>query len=75
MQEYRHVGGETGILAFEIGTDFIRVEFEDHTVYIYTYASAGSFAVERMKELAVKGEGLNTFINKYTRKNYERKER
>ena len=75
METYRNLGGDSGVVAYETGSDFIRVQFHDGSIYLYTYRSAGVYNIERMKGLAEYGEGLNTFINKYVRKRYERRER
>lgn len=75
MERYKNLGGDSGISAYENGSDFIRVQFNDGAIYLYTYASAGSDNIERMKHLANQGQGLNTFINTTVRKSYARKER
>ncbi len=75
MERYKNIGGDSGVAEFENGSSFIRVKFDDGSVYLYTYASAGSQKIEQAKRLAVAGEGLNAFINKSMRKLYERKER
>ncbi|MBN1332067.1 hypothetical protein JW978_04260 [Candidatus Dojkabacteria bacterium] len=75
MEQYRNVDGDSGIAAFETGPDYIRVQFSDASVYLYTYGSAGSHSIEEMKRLAVGGDGLNAYINKYARKKYAKKER
>jgi len=75
MERYKNVGGDSGVTGYEIGSDYIRVQFSDGSVYLYTYASAGSNNIEQMKKLAIAGRGLNSFINRNVRKSYERKER
>ena len=52
MKEYRNLGGDSGILGYEFGSDSIRVEFSNGSVYLYTYASAGKNNIEEMKQLA-----------------------
>ncbi len=74
MEQYKNLGGDSGISAYEIGNDFIRVQFSDGSVYLYTYDSAGSSDIKEMKKLACSGEGLNAYINTAVRKGYERKE-
>ena len=73
MERYRNRGGDSGIVAYELGSDSITVKFSDGSVYLYTNQSAGSANIERMKQLAVSGEGLNSFINRRVRKGYARK--
>lgn len=75
MERYRNLGGDSSVVAYEIGSDFIRVQFSDGSVYMYTYASAGSANIEHMKQLARSGQGLNSFIMRHVRKAYARRER
>ena len=75
MERYANLGGNSGVIGYEIGDDFIRVYFFDGSIYLYTYASAGSYNIEEMKQLARRGQGLNAFINTTVRKAYARKER
>lgn len=75
MEPYKDIGGDSGVLAYECGPDFIRVEFKSSSVYLYTYASAGSANIEQMKRLARAGEGLATFINENVWERYARRER
>lgn len=73
METYRNLGGNSGVAAFEIGNDFIKVQFNDGAVYLYTYQSAGSNNIEQMKVLARAGKGLNSFIMRSVRKAYAAK--
>jgi len=73
MQQYRNLGGNSGVVAFEIGSDYIKVQFRHSATYTYTYASAGSHNIETMKKLAVGGQGLNTFISKNVKDRYASK--
>ena len=75
MQPYRDIDGDSGVAAFECGPGFIRVQFEDGGLYLYTDASAGRVHIEQMKVLAASGDGLNAYITKYVRRSYARKER
>lgn len=75
MECYKNLGDNSGIAAYEIGQGFIRVQFSDGSIYLYTYASAGPRNIEYMKQLAAAGEGLNAFINTKVHKAYLRKER
>ena len=74
MERYRNLGGDSGVAAYEIGQNFIRVQFNDGSIYLYTYTSTGSHSIEQMKQLAAGGQGLNAFINTNVRKAYARKE-
>jgi len=75
MERYANLGGDSGVVGYEIGNDFIRVQFSGGSIYLYTYASAGADNIEQMKRLARNGQGLNTFISKNVHKRYARKER
>lgn len=74
MQVYRDIDGDSGVAAYEIGPDFIRVVFTTGAIYLYTYASAGRQNIESMKQLAASGDGLNAYINRWVRKAYARRE-
>lgn len=75
MERYRNIDGDSGVSAYEIGMDFIHVQFSTGATYLYTYSSAGLENIEQMKILARKGDGLNSFIRTTVRKLYARKER
>ncbi|HET6256288.1 MAG TPA: hypothetical protein VFE32_19585 [Puia sp.] len=70
MERYRNFSGKSGVIAFEIGTDNIKVQFLDGSVYLYDYSSPGIEAVRTMKTLAKKGSGLSTFISTSVRDRY-----
>lgn len=73
MVRYKNLSGDSGVSAYEIGDDYIKVEFSDGSLYLYNYESAGSQNIEHMKTLAENGSGLNSFINTTVRKNYASK--
>jgi len=73
MERYKNLGNDSGISAYEIGDDYIKVQFRDGSLYLYNYGSAGSQNIEKMKELAIAGKGLNSFINRFVRKGYASK--
>lgn len=73
MQRYRNLSGDSGVVAYEIGRDSINVMFKDGWTYLYTYASAGPFQIEKMKKLAVAGQGLCRYIVKYVHESYAAK--
>ncbi len=73
MQIYQNNGGKSNVEAFEIGTSYILVKFYGTPkIYKYSYDSAGANNVETMKQLALQGSGLNSFIMKNVRFKYER---
>lgn len=73
MERYANRGGDSNVAAFEIGPTSINVQFRDGLTYVYTYQSAGQGNVEQMKQLAMAGQGLNSFIGRVVRKGYARK--
>lgn len=73
MEKYLNLGGNSGIVAYEIGIDAITVQFSDGSIYLYNYQSAGKEKIEHMKKLAVSGQGLNSFIMRNVRKSYAAK--
>ena len=71
MERYRNSGGDSGVSAYEIGSDYIRVRFDTGNTYQYSYKKAGQRNVEAMKILAIRGSGLNSYINTNVRKLYD----
>lgn len=71
LVNYKDVDGDSGVEAYEIGSDSITVRFKGGALYCYTYMSAGKDNVDKMKELAKSGEDLNSFINTKVRTKYE----
>ena len=74
MQQYDNIQGDSGVERYEIGSDFIRVKFRDGLTYVYDYATTGAEHVDRMKTLAVTGQGLGIYITQNVRDAYARKE-
>ncbi len=74
MTRYLNLSGESNVWGYEIGTAYIRVRFNDGSIYLYTYESAGKFHIENMKQLAVAGQGLNSYINRHVKYSYASKE-
>jgi hypothetical protein len=70
MIPYKNLGGDSGVDSYAVTGDSINVRFTDGMCYLYTYRSAGKQHVDTMAGLAAKGQGLNSYINKYVRKLY-----
>jgi hypothetical protein len=70
MTPYRDRDGDSGITAYEIGDDSIKIEFKDGSRYFYDATAPGARHVEEMCRLAESGDGLNTYINRYVRSNH-----
>jgi hypothetical protein len=62
MEKYQNKDGDSGVSAYENGYDYIIVEFEDGSRYLYNWESAGGNNIDRMKRMALDGKGLNRFI-------------
>jgi hypothetical protein len=73
MDRYKNLGGNSNVVAYEIGKDSIKVQFSDFSVYLYDNQSTGINHVEQMKVLAVKGQGLNSYISRFVKKLYAAK--
>jgi hypothetical protein len=73
MENYLNLHRNSGVASFEIGDNFIIVEFNDHSQYLYNYASCGAGCVEQMKSLAIAGAGLNSYISRTVKKLYASK--
>ena len=72
MEHYRNVNGNSNVSAYEIGQDYIVVKFyKTARIYRYSYAKAGKANVEYMKQLALAGHGLNSFIRRFANKLYD----
>lgn len=72
MERYRNAGGDSGVYAYEIGADYIEVQFSGTSrTYTYSYRKAGRNHVEEMKSLARSGSGLNSYINRYVKYLYD----
>ena len=62
MKLYINLDGNSGILAYEPGPNWIDIRWADGT-YRYTADKVGAGNLAKMKVLALQGRGLNTFIN------------
>jgi len=72
MTKYRNLNGNSNVISYEMGSDYIRVQFGTGSPYVYTYQSAGKENIEHAKKLAQQGYGLNSFIVRNMRKLYAR---
>lgn len=75
MERYRDIDGDSNVVAYEAGPDYIRVQFAGGATYLYTHIRPGAEHVSRMKELAERGDGLNAYINHYVGRRYQQRER
>lgn len=68
MEPYKNLSGQSNVANYQIGGDQIIVGFaaskySGPMYYKYTYAASGQNAIDRMKQLALAGSGLNSYIN------------
>ncbi|HSC39270.1 MAG TPA: hypothetical protein VLD19_15410 [Chitinophagaceae bacterium] len=73
MQRYKNISGDSGVVAYETGDDYIKVRFIDGVVYLYTNAVTGQHHISQMKKLAAKGLGLSAYISRHVRSRYAEK--
>jgi hypothetical protein len=73
IRTYANLGGDSGVEAFEIAPDWIDIYFRrSPRVYRYSYDSCGTQHCEQLKNLALGGEGLNSYITRNVKYGYER---
>lgn len=70
MERYANRDGDSGVIAYELSQDSIKVKFHDFKIYVYNSIRPGPQIVNEMKKLAADGRGLNSYINRVVRKNY-----
>jgi hypothetical protein len=68
METYKNI--ESGVIAYEFGGDYIITRFGNQ-YYLYSNRVTGTENVGKMKELAIIGKGLSSFISQNIRKTYE----
>ncbi len=73
MERYRNSSGNSEVYGFEIGIDYIKVQFKGNSkIYRYRYhGKAGRSHVDNLKSLARNGLGLNSYINQYVKFKYD----
>ena len=75
MEAYKNIAGDSAVVAYEIGDDWIKVQFRDGWIYTYTNESTGRDNIEHMKTLASAGSDLNSFISRVVKGQYAAKSR
>jgi hypothetical protein len=75
MTPYRNLGGNSNVVAYEVNEDSIQVVFKSGACrnYLYNSVRPGKAVVERMKLLAAKGQGLNSYISSVVKDNFASK--
>ena len=73
MTPYGNLRGDSGVVAYESGDNFIKVQFRQAPeIYVYDSAKPGSAHVYQTQRLAAAGRGLSTYISQDVKKNYSR---
>lgn len=75
FQRYKNLGGDSKVARFYLAQDAVTVQFKDASVYRYTNQSADPANIKKMKQLAVAGKGLGTFIKSSMADRFQRKVR
>jgi hypothetical protein len=70
MVRYKNLDGNSGVLAYEPGADFLKVQFTGGIVYLYNNKVTGKYNIEEMKMLADRGRGLSTYISTFVKDRY-----
>jgi hypothetical protein len=70
VERYKSLDENSGVVAYEIGPDFIKVRFRDGPIYVYNDVRPGAAHVEQMKVLARTGKGLSTYISQHVKSLY-----
>lgn len=66
MEKYPYKSEDSGVTHYKIGKDYIAIRFKNKwETYIYSHAQTGKLHVEKMKELALSGKGLSTYISQH----------
>ncbi len=75
MTPYRNLSGNSNVASYESTEDSIHVVFKSGRCrnYLYNSVRPGQTVVERMKFLAARGYGLNSYISSTVRDRYARK--
>lgn len=75
MKSYKNLMGNSSVVSYESGVDFIHVVFCKgvYRNYLYDYKIPGKYHVDRMKILAEQGFGLGGYISSTVKSRYSRK--
>ena len=71
LTPYLNLSGSSGVSAFALLRDSVVVQFGSGDIYLYGPQHPGADHVEHMKQLAVSGRGLSTYISRVVRDDYE----
>ena len=71
LAPYLNLSGNSGVAAFALLRDSVVVQFGNGDIYLYGPQHPGAEHVERMKQLAIRGEGLSSYIRRVVHNDYE----
>ena len=63
MAIYKNLNGDSNIVEFHIDPNSIEITFRNGEIYGYTDESVGNTFLNEMIRLALRGYGLNGFLN------------
>lgn len=75
MQKYAGQTRRGGVVAFEVGPEWIDIQFTSGGIYRFSHQRPGQLRVDHMKRLALAGQGLSTFISRHVKNRYESRRR
>lgn len=74
MISYKNLNGNSNVKCYNISENYIDIEFYNTPlVYRYSNGVPGRQVLNELKRLAIQGYGLNSYINRYVKKNYEKR--
>ena len=71
LTPYLNLSGTSRVVAFALLRDSVVVQFGNGDIYLYGPQHPGARHVERMKQLAVSGRGLSSYISRVVRDDSE----
>ncbi|MEC7984376.1 MAG: hypothetical protein VX278_04380 [Myxococcota bacterium] len=74
MTPYKNLSQKSGVKAYEILEEGIRVQFVSGEIYYYSNTIPGTEHIDTMKKLAEEGKGLATYISQKIREKFDTKE-
>lgn len=75
MERYGNMGGDSGVVGFEIGQGSIIVLFKDGWKYLYDGTRPGAAVVAQLQQLARSGHGLNSYLTRVVKGRWAKKYR
>ena len=63
MKAYKDINNDSGVSAYDYGSDWIKVDFKNGGIYEYRASKIGTIHISEMKRRADDGDGLNEYIN------------